>query len=179
MESKTKGMNLFVYIAQAIIWAVAYGLVAFFVIYQWLADEVILTAYILHVVSIVAFLVVDIFSHNIVLSDAVDAKTRSKFVGVLVFLSHSVSFKTTLYLFYTFVLIVSRVSLISPELLDDSLRGFVSSIEYCLILLVAFDKFIEHLLKDDKRVQRINAKFTKFSNYVAKKREHRRQKKRR
>jgi hypothetical protein len=81
-----------------------------------------------------------------------------------------ISFKTILYLFYTFILIVSRVSILAPDFFGNNFNNFVLSIEYCLILVVTLDKFIEHMTKDDNRIKNISAKFTRFTNFIEKKR---------
>jgi len=100
---------------------------------------------------------------------------RNYFVAGLIHSVSFISFKTTLYLFYTFILIVSRVSILEPNLVADNFRYFVLSIEYCLILVVVFDKFTEYLLKDDKRIKRITEKFERFANFVAVKQKRKRE----
>ena len=165
-------MQLFVYIIQALFASVLYGLFAFFVIFRLIANEVVLYAYIWNVVFIALFLILDNFSYGTLIYD-VDAKKRNHIINFMLGALNFVSFKTTLYLFYAFILIISRISLIEPDLFNENFRGFVFSIEYCLILLVAGDKFIEHLLKDDERIRRLNAKFEKFAEFVKEKRKRR------
>jgi len=172
-----KSIQTFVYIIQSLFSATVYGLFTFFVIYGWLAGEVILYAYALNVLFIVLFLLVDKHTYAALLSEDLVNTKKSWATSMLLWSANFVSFKTMLYMFYTFVLIVSRVSMIEPNLFSERMMGFVLSIEYCLILLVAFDKFIEHLAKDDRRIKAFNAKFAKLKKYVANKREKRRRKK--
>ena len=61
--------------------------------------------------------------------------------------------------------------MLEPGIVSHSFQSFVLSIEYCLILLVVFDKFIQYLLKNDKRVRRISAKFTKFEKFISARRD--------
>ena len=167
----SKSTQVFFYVLYSLLMAVAYGLVSFFVVYRLLANEVVLTAYIWNIVFIVGFIALDKLANDILLSDELVITKKNYYVAMVLHATSYVSFKTVLYLFYTFILIVSRISILEPNLMSADFRGFVLSIEYCLILVVAFDKFSEHLLKDDRRIKRITAKFAKFSNYMAERRE--------
>ena len=160
-------MQLFVYFLYAIVTAVMYGMFSFFIVYQRLAVESVMYAYLWHIGFIIIFLILDKVANSILLSQEMVITERNYF---FVWLTHQlsfISFKTVLYLFYTFILIVSRITLINPGMITPVLHGFVLSVEYCLILVVTFDKFIEHLAKDDDRIRRITVKFTKFERLFA------------
>jgi hypothetical protein len=165
-----KSTSIIVYILFALFSAVIYGLFAFFVIYRGLAGEEILSAYLWNIAFIIIFLIFDKIANDVLHSEEFVITKRNFPIAMLTHTISFISFKTTLYLFYTFILIVSRVSLLAPETFNNTFQSFVLSIEYCLILLVAFDKFIEHLMKDDRRIKRITAKFTKFVDFVTTKR---------
>jgi len=165
MASKTAA--IFAYLALSALSAAAYGVFAFFVVYKTLAGEVMLSAYIWNIAFIAALLAADKIANDILLSKELVITGKNYFAAMLAHALSFVSFKTTLYLFYTFVLVVSRVSLLDPALIPGRFRDFALSIEYCLILLVVFDKFIEHLLRDDRRVARIAAKFARFSRLAS------------
>jgi len=158
------------YMFHAAVAAIVYGLASYFFIYRGIAREVMLYAYLWNIVFIIICLILDKIANEILLAKEYVITEANYFASGLLHMFSFISFKTTLYLFYTFVLIVSRVSILEPELISDGFRGFVLSIEYCLILVVTFDKFIEHLTKDDMRIKRISAKFTKFTNFVKKRR---------
>jgi len=159
---KIKKMQILFYILHSMVMASIYGLFTFFVIYRGLAGENMLLAYIWNIISILAFLALNKLANYILLSKELVITKETYFTVMLTHSFSLISFKTVLYLFYTVILILSRVALLEPQLLDQSFRGFVLSIEYCLILVVALDKFFEHLTKDDKRIKRITAKFDKF-----------------
>jgi len=168
-----KTLAILTYIIYSVVSATVYGLFAFFVIYRGLAGEVMLYAYLWNIAFIIMVLVLDGFVNDILLSKEFVITSKNYFVAMLVHSFSFVSFKTTLYLFYSFVLIVSRVSLLEPNLVSENFRNFVLSIEYCLILVVVVDKFLEHLMEDDQRVRRISAKFERFAKFVAVKRNRR------
>ena len=129
-----------------------------------------LYAYLWNIGFITAGLVLDKITNDVLLSRELVITSRNYFLVMLTHLLSFISFKTTLYFFYTFVLIVSRVSILEPNLISDDFRNFVLSIEYCLILVVVADKFIEHLKSDGQKIRRISAKFERFAKFVTAKR---------
>jgi len=166
----SKTTQMLAYIFHALFVAVIYGLFSFFVIYRLMAGQDVLYAYLWNIGFIIVFLVFDKVVHDVLLSKELIITKKNYFIATMVHTASFISFKTVLYLFYTFILIISRVSMLQPEILNDMYRNFVLSIEYCLILLVAFDKFLEHLLKDERRIRRITAKFERFTKYVTERR---------
>jgi len=165
-----KTTHLLAYVIHALFVAILYGLFSFFIIYRTLAGQNVLFAYLWNIGFIIVFLVFDKVVNYILLSKELVITKKNYFIATIVHTASFISFKTVLYLFYTFILIISRVSMLRPEVLSDYLRNFVLSIEYCLILLVAFDKFIEHLMKDERRIRLITKKFDRFTKYVKRKR---------
>lgn len=160
MRKLNKPVLISLYILHALILAALYGVVAFFVIYRFLADGVMLRAYIWNIVFIVVLLLLDrLFASDQVLSEELAVMRKSRPISRALHAASYISFKTTLYFFYTFILIASRVSILEPDLFAYEFQRFVLSIEYCLILLVAFDKFTEYLRKDDSRIQRLSRRF--------------------
>jgi len=155
MKSSNKAVQLLLYILSALGTAALYGLFAFFVIYRGLAGGEMLRAYIWNIVCIIALLLLDRLTKEIEVPKGSAVSRKANSIRRMFYAASFISFKTTLYFFYIFVLIVSRVSLLEPGLFVPEFQRFALAIEYCLILLVAFDKFIEYLLKDDKRIQRI------------------------
>jgi len=166
-----KSIHILSYMLYSLLTATAYGLFAFFVIYRGLAGEVMLHTYLWNIAFIIILLTLDKTANDVLLSKEFIITKKNYLIALIIHSTSVVSFRTTLYLFYTFVLIVSRVSILEPGVVSHHFQSFVLSIEYCLILLVVFDKFIEYLLKDDKRVRRISAKFTKFEKFITARRD--------
>jgi len=118
-------------------------------------------AYINNIISILVMLALDKLKNYYLAKRCVVTK-RNRLFAMFVFFDSIVSIKTTLYLFYIFVIVASRVSIMQPDLINETFRGFVLSIEYCLILVIAFDKLMEHITKDMKRIREISEKFKKY-----------------
>jgi len=159
IPSKTKKLAL--YGIYAIFSTMGYGYVMFSLyinLNNAFDDFTMLHAYFTNIVAIIGALIVDKIVSNYLSEKYFVANKKRSLVGRFLYYDNLISVKTTLYLFYTFILIASRVSIMQPELISETFRGFVLSIEYCLILVVAFDKFIEHLAKDVKRIKKISDK---------------------
>ena len=154
-----KPVKMLLYGLYSLVSAAAYGYAAYVVIYLQLARESMLQAYLYNAGAIVAALVIDKIIQNYMLSEKFIVTRENRALSRFLLFDNLVSFKTVVYLFYTFILIASRVSIMQPELVSETFRGFVLSIEYCLILVVAFDKFIDHLSKDMARIRKISKKF--------------------
>jgi len=60
----------------------------------------------------------------------------------------SVSFKTALYLFYIAILIWSAIDTVEPELFNEDISLYLTSVEYGILVLVAADNFLQLFLKD-------------------------------
>jgi len=75
------------------------------------------------------------------------------------YLDSYVSSKTTVYLFYLFVLIAGQLHYFNLEFLSGEFGDYLESIKYSLVIVMALDKLIEHVFKDIKRVNKLSAKF--------------------
>ena len=159
-----KPVKMLLYGLYSLVSAVVYGYAAYEVIYLRFARESMLHAYLYNALAIVGALVVDKLVQNHMLSEKFTVTRKNRALARFLLFDNLVSFKTVVYLFYTFILIASRVSVMRPELVSETFRGFVLSIEYCLILVVAFDKFIDHLSKDMARIRKISRKFKGVEN---------------
>jgi len=148
---------------EAIIVATIYGLFSYFIVFRILAGEVMLYAYLWHIGIILVILLSEKLFEDSLMSDDFWKKLPTEELAKSATKKEFnrfgwVSFKTELYLFYLFVLVLSRVSILDPTLIDENFMRFVFSIEYCLILLVVFDKLLEQFFKDDKKRTMIVAK---------------------
>ena len=63
-----------------------------------------------------------------------------------------VSFKTILYVFYFFILLVSQVLIFNTALAGESLNSFILANNYGIVLLIAFDKIIKEFSRDRKEM---------------------------
>ncbi|MCL2574737.1 MAG: hypothetical protein FWE34_09335 [Defluviitaleaceae bacterium] len=159
---KNKLSTTLKYMTLAILTATIYGYAAYTVIYQNLADGSILHAYLWNVVFIIILLIIDKLLHAELLSDKFKVTKRNYFYAIWMYFENLISFKTTIYVFYIFILITSRVTTIDPTLVSEDFRNFVLSIEYGLILVVAFDKLMEHLFKDIVRAKVFSNKLREY-----------------
>ena len=138
--------------------AVLFGLITYYVIYSQLAGGHRLMAYVYNIVLIAAILVLDRLLNHCMEKDGFLTQERSRFGHFLahcLFVTHFISFKTALYLFYIVMLVVSRVSILEPGIIDSHYLSFIYSVEYGVLLLIPLDKFLELLTKDDTRILRI------------------------
>ena len=154
--------TIIIYVAFAILMAVVYGYAAFTAIFMNLADGSMLHAYLWNIIFIIILLVYDKIAQTRMQSPKFVITKRNYFIALWMHIENYISFKTTLYIFYIFILIASRVTTIDPTLVSEDFRNFVLSIEYGLILVIAFDKLVEHLFKDLKRAKTVSDKFKEY-----------------
>jgi len=70
------------------------------------------------------------------------------FVRILIGYFGDISFKTSLYLFYVFILVCVAIAAVQPGYFSESFEQYLISVEYGILVLVAADNFINHFLKD-------------------------------
>ena len=167
VSSSNKTKDIVIYLIYAMFPAATYGLFAYFVIYRGLASENMLYSYLWNILFIIVLIGVDKFVNDILLSKEFVITKKNYIIAVIIHAISFISFKTSLYLFYIFVLIISRVSILAPGSIPSEFQSFVLSVEYCLILLVVFDKLLQFLSKDSVRIKRISSKFTSFARFVS------------
>jgi len=166
---RKKTLSIISYCFFAILSAIGYGIFAYIGIYRALAEGSMLHAYLWNVAFIIFFLISDKIVHIRMESRDYVITRRNYLRELWRYIESYVSFKTTIYFFYIFILVASRVTLLEPTLVSADFRSFLLSIEYGLILVVAFDKLTEHLFKDLKRVKAIAEKFKKYESAEKKK----------
>ena len=162
-----KTVNALLYITESVLVACLIGLFSFYVIYRNIAGGSPLYAYGLNLLFIVTILLLEKRIDSIMLSRnftiTPQTKRRTVVIEKTLYLAHMVSFKTALYLFYLVILLVSRAAALEPDIISDYIRTYIHSIEYCVLLLIPFDKFLEQILKDEKRNKKIYANFMRNS----------------
>ena len=161
-KMSTKATNTIFYILESVVVAFLFGLLSFFVIYRSIAGGIPLLAYSLNLVFIVGILLLEKVIDSVMLSKNFTITPQTKPYRALMekalYLTHMVSFKTALYLYYLIILLVSRAATLEPTIISDYLRTYIHSVEYCVLLLIPFDKFLEQILKDEKRNKKVYAK---------------------
>ena len=149
---------IFLELFEVLITAVLFALFAYFVIYQRLAGKQEFLAYLFNLVFIAIVLVYDKFADHMMSKEGFLVKERTRlghFFAEILFVTHMISFKTSLYFFYICMLVLSRVEILHPELFTDYNMGFIYSIEYGILLLVPLDKFIDLFTSDNKRTLKV------------------------
>jgi len=73
-----------------------------------------------------------------------------------------ISVRTTVYLFYIIILVVSQILSFSPTSTNEDFMNFILTVEYGIILVIAFDTLIGAIFKDMERIKNVSAKFEKF-----------------
>ena len=157
MERRTKKVFL-AEIVSIVLTAVILGLFTYFVIYIRLAGGHRLIAYAYNIVLIAVILVFDKVADYYMSQEDFLTKDSGKIKNLfakLLFATHLVSFKTALYLFYIVMIVLSRISILEPDLINRYQISFIYSVEYGIVLLIPLDKFLELLTKDDKRIMKI------------------------
>jgi len=163
MSKRTnKAANTLLYMLESVVVACLFGIFSFYVIYRNIAGGVPLLAYVLNLIFIVGVLLLEKFLDSLMLSKsfAITPQTGPLKAAMekALYLAHLVSFKTALYLYYLAILLVSRAATLEPTIISDHIRIYIHSVEYCVLLLIPFDKFLEQILKDEKRNKKIYAK---------------------
>jgi len=153
-NSKKPVLSYFLYTFYAIAMAVIYGLITYYGIFARGTEGFALRTYIWNLMLITLVLLMDRLYLSKLKKHAEKRKAAKRKTKVM----HFISFKASLYLFYMFALIASRLLLLlnSGEMEAlYSFRSYLLSIEYGLILLVAADKFIDQFIKDKKIMRQI------------------------
>jgi len=154
------------YVLFALISNVIYGLGMYYV-YKWLVGYSILYAYLGTLVLIIIGLIWDELNHKYYLwamqTKEYAIQMEKSFLFRL-YLDAFISFKTILYLFYIFVLIVSQIIKFNPAIVNESFGNFILSFEYAILFIIAYDMVIGQFSKDRARMKKISAKFKESLN---------------
>jgi len=70
------------------------------------------------------------------------------FVRILIAYFGDISFKTSLYLFYVYILVCVAIAAVQPGYFSEGFEQYLISVEYGILVLVAADNFFNHFLKD-------------------------------
>ena len=157
---KEKLIRIVGYGAGAIITTVTFG----FATYQLtiaVAGNSVAILYLLNIGYIFLLLVIDAILHRKLESKDLAITNENYKKYRYAYIDSYVSSKTTVYLFYIFVLIAGQLHYFNPALLSGEFGYYLESIKYCLVIVMAIDKLIEHIFKDIKRITKLSEKFSK------------------
>ena len=158
-----KLLHITKYVLYSIFSAAFYGSLMYFAVYRMWANGSALTAYLMNIGFIVFSLTVDKII-RVLLAGKMEINEKSRKLAKFMNADSSISFKTAIYLFYTFILIISQMSVNGFTFMGEDFMAFALSIEYCVLLVIAFDTFIGHLSKDMERTERIAEKIAKYKS---------------
>ena len=148
--------------------AAAITTVGFGILTYWLTTEIagdsIVFAYLLNVAYIFICLLVDSIIYAKMESKTfLLTKNNYKRYKYAYFDSY-ISSKTMIYTYYIFVLVAGQLHYFDASILSGEFGDYLESIKYCLVIVMAFDKLIDHVFKDIKRINRISAKFKSYES---------------
>jgi len=154
------------YIITSLLANAIFGLILYFG-FTWLNGFSLLLAYLWNIVLIILILWMDEQTLKSMESDKFIKKIqKEKDPGKVVYhinkiMKYCGSFKTDLYMFYIFILVISQLITFDPSLLGENLRYFIEANSYSILLLLAFDMFIGQFKNDRIMMDRIAAKLKK------------------
>ncbi|MCL2436377.1 MAG: hypothetical protein FWD09_09625 [Lentimicrobiaceae bacterium] len=145
---KTK---LFSYLLYSLIQSMVHGLIIYFVIYRLIAKEDMLITFFLNILYIILGLFLADKGRKFGLSKKNEIIEMYKGMGKItktIFDFSQVSFRPSMYVFYIIVLIFSNLSLHERNLIPFNLEDFFSSIEYGILILMAYDNLKALLINE-------------------------------
>ena len=148
------------YVLYALVSNVLFGIL-YYCVFSWLSGFSLLYAYIGSLVLIFAGLWVDKYMMATISSQKLLAEIRRlnaadqvKNIRLLRWLVDSfVSFKTILFTFYLFVLIISQIVILDPFLVSAKLNDFLTANSYGIVLLIAIDMIIMQFGQDRREME--------------------------
>jgi len=141
-----------------ILQAIGYGIAVYFAIYRLIAQENIFLTYLLNIVLIIIVLYLDSVAHSFASRRKNDVREMYGIMNPVlkgIYLISQGFMRTSMYMFYIVILVLSRIAILRPDLIPFGLSGFIHSIEYGIILLIVFDKLKDLLDKDKKWYQKM------------------------
>jgi len=132
---------------------------------MWLAGYSLLFAYLGNLVLIIFALLSDHITFSVYDSamqkkENIDVFRKSRFIRF--HLDSFISYKTTLYMFYILILLLSQIINAHPTLIDEGIRNFISANEYGILLLIAVDLLIGQFSKDRIKAKEFKKKVEKY-----------------
>lgn len=156
MSNKMKRIGR--YLAYAVLTNTIYGFILYFLVI-WLARHSLLYAYVGNLVMVALGLAGDVFvlksltSQKYVTALKKEKTGEKEYQAFQWLFDNYVSFKAMLYLFYAFLLIASQVINFSNITVGENLENFMRTTDYSILIIIAFDEFIERFSQGRKNAE--------------------------
>ena len=143
-----------------------YGLIVYYV-FTWLSGYSLSWAYLGNLMLIVFGLTIDeqaikmLHSKKLVTQLKGEKNIEKNYRLVQSITDSFISFKTTLYLFYVFTLVISQIINFNPELLSEGIRNFINANAYSILFLIALDRLIAQFSNDREKMKEASEKLKK------------------
>lgn len=150
MSNKMKRIGR--YIAYVVLTNAIYGFILYFLII-WLARHSLLYAYIGNLVMVALGLAGDVFilkyfsSQKTVAEIKKEKNAEQNYRILSWYIDNYISFKAILYLFYAVLLIASQIINLGNIAVGENLNNFLRTTDYSILIVIAFDEFIERFLQ--------------------------------
>jgi len=142
-----------IYIGLSILYAAGFGLLTL-TVYDFLARSNILLATLLNLLLILLFIIEEKFE-RVVLEKLIALEKKqglNPFFKFIKFYILGPSFKSALYLFYIVILAGVAALAANPDIAFlQPLSGYLTSVQYGILFLIAVDKFLINIIKDIKK----------------------------
>lgn len=154
------------HLVYALVSNVLYGFIVYF-LYMALVGYSLLYVYLVNLALIILFLALDDVTLKAWESKRVLALIKKEkdiekgYRTIQLYFDSFVSFKTILYVFYVFILIVAQMIDFYPALISEGLTNFIFANRYSILILIAFDQLIGQFSKDRGRMKKISEKLKK------------------
>jgi len=157
MSNKAKSVRKYVSRSfDYIFWAGFFGLLTYW--YWFAAGGDMVTVYILNITGISIALLIDKITIRRIYKKA-EASSDKKALSKLMKKNMS-SLRTSLYLFYIFVLIFSQLLEMGASIeVSENIKDYLDSVKYGVIVLFALDSFFGYLISDDERKRKFEDKY--------------------
>jgi len=140
------------FLVSSFFYAIAHGALIYFVLYRLIAGGDLLITSFLNLI----YIVLGLFLTDKARKYAIAKKSEIKKVydeefgpiGKKLYASTQITFRTTMYIFYIGILILSRLSALESNPIPFNLGDFFHSLEYGLLILIAYDN-VKVLLEKD------------------------------
>lgn len=158
IDGKKSSFWLMLDITLVVLAAILYGIFSYTIIYQRMANENIFHSYLYNVIFILIAIIADKLA-RVMLAKLKQKPLNSKFGAIVRQILYAADFellslKSGLYLFYMATLIFSKIIALDPPFeVPYTVYRFITFVEYGLVLLVAFDKFVDQFTKADKYIK--------------------------
>ena len=161
--NKLKATGRFVlYCLCACLLAIMYGYVTYPTMYELIVEGYIFAAYLANLSTILFLLLFDklimsrfVMDKIIVLRKLLSRNLFTKIVRACLLPKVGImSFKSGLYLFYIFVLLLAKAIQSGIAInVSDSFYQYIVTMEYSLVMVVAIDMFIKQIITDHERIK--------------------------